>query len=121
MAAKTRLMIENHPKPGSWIINEHTRPDPPKREPVLTISPAPAESTKPANINAITPQELKPEPSQQIRGWDNLDLFGQAIEASEDYGSVAIFNDYTPRRNHSFDDSEDDFTMTTKPEVCLAF
>ena len=119
MAAKTRLMIENHPKPASWTVNQYTRPEPPKREQVLTILPAPVEYKKQAKVSLITPQEFKPEPSEPLGPLDRIDLFGQAIDPSEGYASVAIFDDCAPRGNHSFDfgDSEDDFALSTKHEV----
>jgi hypothetical protein len=123
MKVKTRLMIENHQQPASWTVNEYTRPEPPKREDVLTILPAPVEYTKQVKASLITPQEFKPEPSEPLGPLDRLDLFGQAIDPSEGYASVAIFDDCALRRNHSFDfeDSEDDFALSTKHEVCLAF
>lgn len=112
-------MIENHPKPASWTVNEYTRPEPPKREQILTILPAPVEYSKQAKVSLVTPPDFKREPLEPLEPLDRLDLFGQEIDPSEGYASVAIFEDCVPRHNHSFDceDSEGDFEWSTGLEV----
>jgi hypothetical protein len=101
MTAKTRLMIENHPKP--WSNKSSRQPDPPKHEIRVPFSPALAESEKHAKLHVIPPQESLPESPH--RG-DGLDLFSAAMEA-DDYAAVPIFDDDAPRLSHPFMDCED--------------
>jgi hypothetical protein len=65
--------------------------------------------------------DYKPEPQRPNPEWDNLNLFGQAMEANEDYASVPIFDDFAPRHSHDFMDSEDDLEVPTKEKVCIVF
>ena len=119
MTAKTRIMLDNHPKPVAGSNGYCREQGPPRHETILPFTPALAECQTQDRVHVITPVECKPEPQGPNPEWDNLNLFGQAMEANEDYASVPIFNDFATRHSHDFMDSEDDLEVPTKEKVCI--
>ena len=108
MTAKTRIMIENHPKPVSWTHESNRQPPRLQHDVRMPFSPKPAESKDHAKLHVITPQISALE--SPLRG-DGLDLFSAALE-DDDYAAVPIFDDNAPRLSHPFMDCEDDLTLS---------